>query len=498
MMIQAVRASAPATNRKAPAVAAPAKPEPQAAKPEPKPEPKGGGFFGSLINGVSSAVGGVIDVVGHVTDKTLDAVGSVVEAGVHVAGKAVSLPLAGVAKVFEWAGAKGVAKGINKVGNGVQKVFDVVGRETHGFAAGVGDAFKGMTDGMKFLIQHPIMAAKGMFNMVRHPSTILTALKAMWAEAREGGWGHAAGYIFGNVAPMLLSGGASEGSWLGRIANSSRLANTAIGRFIATSANKAAHVVDVMRNAARFDIGGVAQAVGDFGKPIPAAQKAFLSMETLRKVGHAVANPIETMKLGAAKLKTAIRSVPAKVKATRVRLGELRDQSKVAWEVLKEGDRPLGKRIVGAQKAFEKAGRTAAEARQAGNLQAMTDRASLYAAKHRMGDAFKALRERKFGDVAEAAIDGVEQTLEVSQVDKVVNGIDKVVNGVDTVINPGGRIEDKLNRSLLGATGANVATNRGELLKQLFRLNQAAVYQGDTQRREDDRENGFLKVINPL
>jgi hypothetical protein len=60
---------------------------------------------------------------------------------------------------------------------------------------------------------------KGVAHLVTHPKEIVTVGKALWATASEGGMAHALGYVVGNLAPALLTGGStSAGTLTGRVA----------------------------------------------------------------------------------------------------------------------------------------------------------------------------------------------------------------------------------------------------------------------------------------
>ncbi len=497
--------SAPRPARPAAVAERAAAPAPDPA-PKPAPEKKGGGGLfgflgravGAVATGVSGVVGGVIGVVGHVMDKTGDAIGAVSQGALRGAGWVVGAPFGAASWALDAVGAHGAAKALGAVRHGIGRVAEVAGRELNGFCTGAGEAFKGMADGMKFLVQHPVMAAKGLVTMVRHPSVALEGLKAMWHEAIAGGPGHAVGYMAANIGPMFLSGGASQGTVLGRIATSSRLATTPVGRAIAAVANKAAHVIQVAKNAARFDLGKTAEAIGNFGKPLPVAAKTGFVKQAFQAIKQAVAHPVATGKALAQKAETAVTGVPGRMKAWKASARDLAGRAKVAKQALGESGRPWGRRIVTAQKAMEKSGRTVAEARSLGNWQIVADKGNVALAREAVKDAAKAAWHHDFSGVTDGIGRTVDAVGSIRQVENAVNGIDKVATVVSDVMDPGGSIEEGLSQRLARTTDAAVSANQGFIVRQALRLNQAGVYQGDKVREERDRDHGALKVINPL
>lgn len=159
-----------------------------------------GGFFehafGAIGDGIKSAIG----AVGDVAKFTVKAVGKVSTVGLDLAA-------AGLDAV----GADGAAKAVRKVDHAVEGAYDFVGNQVDGFVHGVGDALGDTVEGVGAVIAHPVETVKGVAHLVTHPQEIATVGKALWAQASEGGFAHALGYVAGNLAPALLSGGSTSG-----------------------------------------------------------------------------------------------------------------------------------------------------------------------------------------------------------------------------------------------------------------------------------------------
>lgn len=77
------------------------------------------------------------------------------------------------------------------------------------FAGGLGAAALGLGGGLRFLAANPLEAVRGMATLAASPARLAEAGGAIWEEARAGGWAHAAGYVAGSAAPLLLGPGGA-------------------------------------------------------------------------------------------------------------------------------------------------------------------------------------------------------------------------------------------------------------------------------------------------
>jgi hypothetical protein len=259
-------------------------------------------------------------------------------------------------------------------------------------------------------------------------------------------------------------------------------------------ADKTAHVIDVSRQIARFDIGKTAEAIGNFGKPLPQAAHTGLVRQALQAVAH----PVQTGRAVAYHASQAVRGVPGRVQGARVAARDLRARAVVARQLLGEGKRPWGRRLVAAQKAMEQSGRTAAQARSLGNMQILNDKGNFYLARQALKDAAKAAWHHDVSGVGDGVSRTVDAVSSIRQVETAVNGVDHVVTAVQDVVDPGGSLEEGLSHRLAVGTDARVSANQGFIVRQALRVNQKGVYGGDRQREQHDRDHGVLKKINPL
>jgi hypothetical protein len=175
------------------------------------------GAFGAIGDGIKKAIGAVGDVAEFAVDK----VGDVAEAGLDVAA-------AGLDAV----GLDGAADFTRAAGDHVDAAYDWVGKQANGFVDGVGDALGDTVIGVGSVIAHPVDTVKAVGHLVTHPQEIVTVGKALWAEASKGGIAHALGYVAGNIAPALLTGGSTNAATLGgrlaAVAGESRVLTTLV------------------------------------------------------------------------------------------------------------------------------------------------------------------------------------------------------------------------------------------------------------------------------
>jgi hypothetical protein len=214
-----------------------------------------------------SFTGAIGDVVGHVTN--------FFKKGFDLVGKGFNGLMKGVGDVYSGAfhlvgsglnavGLKSAGNFADKVGDGAQKAANVVGDVGEHFVEGVGDAVKGTLDGTIQMVMHPIDSLKAIGGLIIHPSRIVDVGKALWSEAMDGGPAHAAGFIAGNLIPMLLSGGAGGASLLSKAGEGvSAIGLKSAGSMIEKVAAKGATAVDVAHDFShlKFD-----QAFAGLGK----------------------------------------------------------------------------------------------------------------------------------------------------------------------------------------------------------------------------------------
>lgn len=458
------------------------------------------GLFGRIFDAVTGVVGSIIDVISHVTDKTLDSFGWLVQHILHLVGLVLALPFKGVALALDAVGLHLLATAVRDVGKGVLRVVDVVAEQVHGFCAGLGDAFKGTFDGMKFLIQHPIVAVKGMVNMVIHPGTILVALQAMWAEARRGGPGHTAGYLVGNLAPMFLTGGASDGTFINTIAHSSMLEGTMVSRVLIGTATRVSNSLEILRRLSTFDIGGVVDGISNFDKPLVVVRAGASAFQTTRLLAGGarslVTHPVVTARaLGAHFVEDAKRLVTGG-KAVGSKAGKAVSETRTAARVVRDVKGPVGGRLLAADQVFKKGVKTADAARALGQAQATADKITARLATENLRAAFRALWARDFDGFMNHIGSGADAISNIQTLNDAINGVSHVANAVGDVLDPGGSLEGALNNRLVKASGATLSTNQVMALAELLRLNQEGVYEGDQARLRKDRDNGILKVLN--
>lgn len=158
--------------------------------------PKQEGFWGHALDAVHEAgdlAGNAVGLVGEAAHKTISIAGDVVGGGIHLGGEAVAYGL-------DKAGAHASA-------HAIEAASKALGHGTSEFADGMGEAIGGMGTGLKETIEHPVHTVKNLAKLATHPKMLAETAKGVWAEARKGGWAHAAGYVVGSVAPALLSGG---------------------------------------------------------------------------------------------------------------------------------------------------------------------------------------------------------------------------------------------------------------------------------------------------
>ncbi|MFN3429944.1 MAG: hypothetical protein ACK46X_08325, partial [Candidatus Sericytochromatia bacterium] len=214
------------------------------------------GAFGAIGDGIKKA----ISAVGDVAEFAVDKVGDVAEAGLDVA-----------AAGLDAAGLEGAADVTRAAGDKVDAAYDWVGKQAGGFVDGFGAALGDTVIGIGSTIAHPIDTVKAVGHLVTHPQEIVTVGKALWAEASKGGIAHALGYVAGNIAPALLTGGSSNAATLG-------------GRLAAVAGES--RVLTTLVNGAKASRVGMALARG--GQAVSRVSQAIGATRAAQVVGRGV------------------------------------------------------------------------------------------------------------------------------------------------------------------------------------------------------------------
>ncbi|HEY9724051.1 MAG TPA: hypothetical protein V6D47_18760 [Oscillatoriaceae cyanobacterium] len=452
-------------------------------------------FFEKVFGKITGVIGAIANVVSFITGETLAAIGWLFNQVFRGLGWLLGAAISGIGSGFDALGAHGIGKAFHGAGNGVKAGLDFFGKQAYGFMSGVGQALKDTFNGLTFMIEHPIMAVEGLWRMVRHPSTIWIAAQAMWYEACQGGAGHALGYMVGTIAPMFLSGGSSDGTLVGRLAHSSLLANTKTGSALEAVTMRVSNGMEVLRRASTFDIGGVVDGVTNFGKPLVKSGKGGSLFATTRKVAGAARHPIETARSVEQTVIKTVRQAPAKVGH---KVTTLAGDSRTAWQVLRHSQGSGIDKLIAVQSAFQKAGETAAEAAAAGKTQAVADAIEAKLASKDLKTAFRALWHQDLDGFNAAIGNGADAVGKIQTIQQAINDISHVANAVGDVTNPGAAIEGKVRNHLVDEAGSRLSNNQLMTAMTGLHLNQEGVYAGDEARLQKDRQNGILKVLNPL
>lgn len=272
-----------------------------------KPEEKGffgkvGDFFGDVASDTAkivdkgvNLVGEGVGFVGKTAGKAVDLLGDGIDFVADTAGKAHSTVIKGtghlVGEGLEALGAESLGKSVKDNSKAAAKLVedaaDKVGNVANSFVDGVGGALSGTADGVQFIIQEPVQAAKGFYTIGKaavtgDTDTLKAVGKAMVDEAfvnpSTGKFdiAYGTGYIAANVVPMLATGGGSTAA-TGANA-SSKMAK--VGAFAA----RADQVMDGARALQSLDVAGVVNTAKALKAPLAAGDdiarlartKAFL------------------------------------------------------------------------------------------------------------------------------------------------------------------------------------------------------------------------------
>lgn len=235
---------------------------------------------------IGDFVSGIFSKVGDFLKKGFDFVGKGLNFAVQGIGKVASAPAKLVSAGLDAVGLDGAAKVVGKVGEGIDKGAQWVGKQAEGFTQGVGAALKGTVEGVGQIIGHPIETAKAIGGLIAHPSRIKDVAKAFWAEATKGGVAHAFGYIAGNLAPMLLTGGAATGANGAKISllakGGEALQGTrfaAAGTKLSLVADKGGRAMNVARGIKGFD---PKRIIESFDQPATLANGTQVTREVTR------------------------------------------------------------------------------------------------------------------------------------------------------------------------------------------------------------------------
>lgn len=465
------------------------------AKLQPNLKPAHQNFFQKALGTIGHVVGAISTVVSFITGETLSAIGWLLNQACRGLGWLLGAGIGGLGSGLDALGARGLGKAFHAAGHGLKTGLDFFGKQAYGFMSGVGQALKDTFSGLTFMIEHPIMAVGGLWQMVRHPSTVWIAVQAMWYEACQGGAGHALGYMAGTIAPMFLSGGSSDGTLVGRLAHSSLLANTKTGSALEAVTMRVSNGMEVLRRASTFDVGGVVDGVTHFGEPLVKSGKGGTLFATTRKVANAARHPVASARAVEQAAVKTVRALPGKIGHKAATLGS---DSRTAWQVLRHSQGSGIDKLIAVQTAFQKAGETAAEAAAAGKSQAIADAIEAKLATKDLKTAFRALWHQNLDGFNAAIGNGADAVSKIQTIQEAINDISHVANAVGDVTNPGAAIEGKLRNHLVDEAGSRLSNNQLMTAMTGLHLNQEGVYAGDEARLQKDRQNGILKVLNPL
>lgn len=214
---------------------------------------KGKNIFEKIGGAIGGFVSDVFGGIGHAIESAVGAVGDVAEGAFKVAGKVATAPLDLAAAGLNAVGLEGAAKVVDQVDDAVEGAYGFVGKQVNNFTDGAGAALGGTVTGVGAVIADPIGTVKGIAHLATHPEDLPKVGKALWDEATKGGAAYAIGYIAGNLAPTLLSGGSTAGASLsarvGAIAGKSRLVTTGLA---VVKGSKVGQVASKVFQGARF------------------------------------------------------------------------------------------------------------------------------------------------------------------------------------------------------------------------------------------------------
>ena len=184
----------------------------------------GQGWFSRAVGAVGGFFGDIIGGIGKGIKWAADKAGDAVETVVNTAGKIVTLPLDLAAAGLDAVGLDGAAGAVREVDQLAEKGVGLVAKAGNDFVDGAGAALGDTAEGIAFMVEHPIETVKGLVSLATHPERLVDIGKAMWQNVADRGLAGGAGYIAGNLATMLFTGGAGMGTKLGQTLQASRFA----------------------------------------------------------------------------------------------------------------------------------------------------------------------------------------------------------------------------------------------------------------------------------
>ncbi|MDB5098174.1 MAG: hypothetical protein JWM80_2595 [Cyanobacteria bacterium RYN_339] len=149
-------------------------------------------------------VGGLVGSLGDLVNNSFHFVGTVFEGGVHLAGQ-------GLGAALDAAGAHDLA-------HDVEGAADGLGQGLGDFADGLGAGVGGMTKGLGEMVKNPVGTLQGIAALVTDGAKRDAMIGNLRDEITGHGLAYGLGYVLGNLAPMVLTGGLGEVSEVANVA----------------------------------------------------------------------------------------------------------------------------------------------------------------------------------------------------------------------------------------------------------------------------------------
>ncbi|HEY9722825.1 MAG TPA: hypothetical protein V6D47_12500 [Oscillatoriaceae cyanobacterium] len=250
----------------------------------------GSSLWGDIVHAVEAPVHAVstgIEDVGKALGKGVSEAGHLAADVAEVPGEVGSFGLGLVSKGLDALGAHGAAQALDDV----KKAVDFGDAQLGNFTRGVGDALGDTVTGLATAAAHPVDAVEGVASLAVHPSEIPQVAEALWKQASKGGIAHAAGYIAGNLAPALLSGGSAEGATLAEraasvVGQSDALSAVVDAAKASTLATKGGELLEAARGSALAQ--GAAEVAKQVGEATALPGKALGKVADRLGVGDAL------------------------------------------------------------------------------------------------------------------------------------------------------------------------------------------------------------------
>lgn len=181
--------------------------------------------LGGVVTGVQQVADSAVGGFGDIMKKGFGALGNVADFAMDMSGKVVGKGLmGGLGKGLEAVGLDGAGHALEKGGDLYAKGMDFAGDQVGNFTKGFGDALSGTVTGLGQMAVHPVQTMQSMAFLATHPGQLKEVGKALWKDGTKHGVAGAIGYVAGNLAPMLLTGGGAAGTLIG---TGSRMAEAA-------------------------------------------------------------------------------------------------------------------------------------------------------------------------------------------------------------------------------------------------------------------------------